>query len=230
MEENTNNNSDSVNNELYNTLPEDNKKSTTTCCTNKCDKMFRIMNVLTFTGVIVLFILYFCCKKPSEKATVNNKGTGYSIAYVNSDSLMHEYKLFEVYKTSLEGSKKRMEDDMAVKAKKFEQDVADYQKKVQSYSITSDQAQKVEGELKQRQQQLLDLKDNLSNQLAQMELANQTALFDSIISALKSYNVNQKFDYILGYSKGSGILLANEKYNITPAIVEILNKNYDKKK
>lgn len=230
MEENINNDNNLENCEIKNTQPESENESKKCCCSCKCKIFFRAINIITFVGMIVLFILYFSGKKTSDKVSVNKEGAAYSIAFVNSDSLMSQYKMFGVYKTKLESQKKQMEDDMAVKANKFQQDVADYQKKVQSYSISSEQAQKIESDLKNRQQQLLDLKDNLSNQLAQMELSNQTALFDSIVSALKVYNATQKFDYILGYSKGSGILLANEKYNITPAVVEILNKNFDKKK
>ena len=230
MEENIINDLNTENSEIKSTVDENGKSNAKQCCTSKCDKMYKALNILTFAGVIVLFILYFTNKKANNKVSVSNNGAAYSIAYVNSDSLMSQYKMFDVYKTTMENRKKQMEADMAVKAKKFESDVADYQKKVQSYAISSDQAQKIEADLTKRQQQLLELKDNLTNELSQMELSNQTSLFDSIISALKVYNANQNFDYILGYSKGIGILLANEKYNITPAVVEILNKNYDKNK
>jgi len=204
------------------------------CCTpaDKCVKFYRVLNIFTFIAVVVLFILYFTGGGKGKNNTNNNtnvEGNTYTIAFINSDSLMSQYKLFDEYKTKLENRKSQMENEIAAKAKKFEQDVNDFQKKVQSYSISSDQAQKLEADLMKRQQQLVELKDNMTEELLQMEMDNQTDLFEKIIDALKLYNKDYNYDYILGYSQGSGILYANEKYDITPAIVEILNNDYDKK-
>lgn len=224
---------DNMSNNESNCCQQDPKiENTTSCKSHSCkDRIILAMNILTFIGMIVLFVLYFTQTKSKSTSSKGNLTAGegqYSIAYVNSDSIMSQYQLFDEYKTQLENTKKRMEEEIGTKAKKFQQEVEDYQKKVQSYAISSDQAQKIENDLMKKQQQLSDLKDNMSNQLMEMEFNNQTAIFDSIISALKVYNEDYNFDYILGYSKGSGILLANEKYDITPAIVEILNENSKK--
>ena len=225
---------DTNENEFTNSQSEENKELEKETCSKSCScktKIHCIMNILTFIGMIVLFILFFTQKKSASPNTnPNTAGANYAIAFVNSDSIMSQYKQFGVYKIQLEEAKKRMEEEMAGKAKKFQAEVEDYQKKVQSYAISSDQAKKTESELMQKQQQLTDLKDNMSNKLMEMELDNQTILFDSIISALKTYNTDHNFDYILGYSKGSGILYANEKFDITAPIVEILNKNIEKEK
>ncbi len=207
---------------------------TDNCCStavNKCERFYRGLNIITFIAVIVLFILYFA-GGGSNKTNINtgSQATTYTIAFINSDTLMNQYKLFDDYNTNLENRKIQMEDEMASKAKKFEQDVNDFQKKVQSYSISSDQAQKLEADLMKRQQDLMDLKEKMTEELLKMEMDNQTDLFEKIIEALKLYNKDYNYDYILGYSQGSGILYANEKHDITPAIVEILNTEYDNKK
>lgn len=203
------------------------------CCkSSKWDKLFKAMSIISFVGFIVLLALHFSGKSSSKAGvtSANVPGTSYSIAYINSDSLMNNYDLYDDLQEQVGARKLQMEQDMAAKANKFEQDVNDFQKKVQSYAITSDQAQKMEADLMKRQQQLLDLKENLTNELLELEYTNQSALFDSIIGALKIYNEDHNYDYILGYSKGSGILLANEKYDITPVIIDILNKNYKENK
>lgn len=207
----------------------DNNKET--CCSRTWSLIFKAMNVLTFVAVIVLFILYFSDKKGkgTGSAYVKPDGAALSIAFINSDTIMNQYKLFDDYEKKLEERKKQMESDMAIKAKKFEQDVADFQKKVQSYSISSDQAQKIEADLTLRQQQLLELKEKLTNELLEMEMAHQNDLFNKILETLKEYNKDKQYDYILGYSKGSGILYASEKHDITQPILEILNKEYDTK-
>ncbi|OPZ98925.1 MAG: Outer membrane protein (OmpH-like) [Bacteroidetes bacterium ADurb.Bin408] len=241
MEENTNQDSFAEEQDQKANTPEisqpvqpdccDNKKET--CCASTWNLIFKAMSLLTFVGVIILFIIYFSNNKNGINKTtalVKPDGAPLNIAFINSDTIMNQYKLFDDYEKKLEERKKQMEADMAIKAKKFEQDVADFQKKVQSYAISSDQAQKIEADLTQRQQQLLALKEKLTNELLEMEMAHQNDLFNKILETLKEYNKENQYDYILGYSKGSGILYASEKHDITQPILEMLNKEYDNKK
>jgi len=55
-------------------------------------------------------------------------------------------------------------------------------------------------------------------------------LLDTISSFMKNYNKKTNYDFILGYSKGGGILFANEAYDITKQVLEELNKQYAKHK
>jgi len=203
-------------------------EETDCCCASdsKKIKLSLILNVLLIIAVIVLYFIHFTDREKvsATSPAADRTPSEYAIAYVNSDTLMAHYTLFETYKNKLERRKEELEKEMSQKARNFEREVNDFQQKVQSYSITSDQAQKMEADLIKKQEQLMELRERMSNELIEMEYEHQSLLFKSIIDALKVYNEAHDFDYILGYSQGSGILLANEKFDITPEILEILNK------
>jgi len=232
-----NNIDNGLQNPLENQVETDTKHTETlndksVCCCD-CTKKFRInlgINILLIIALGLLFLMHFSNKtnKTDTYSNTSKVPVDYAIAYINTDTLMTHYKLYDEYKKKLENRKSGMEQEMASKARTFEKEVTDFQQKVQSYSITSDQAQKIEADLMKKQENLLALRENMSDELIEMELTHQSALFDSIINALKVYNMAYDFDYILGYSKGSGILLTNEKFDITPHIIEILNKDYEK--
>ncbi len=154
----------------------------------------------------------------------SSDGIKYNIAYVNSDTLMKQYRLFDTYKEKIQNRKSQLENEIGRRFRNFEKEVEDFQKKVQSYAISSAEAQRLEMDLMQKQEQLLMLRESMSEELIEMEFSHQEALLDSITKAIHQYNKLHDFDYVLGYSKGSGILLANEKYDITKEVLEILNQ------
>ncbi len=183
-----------------------------------------ILNIIALIGVIVLFVLYFTehpCSYSSDA-----KKSSMAISFVNSDSIMVNYELVKVMKTDLEEKQKKAEDNFSIQQKSFETQVIEYQKKMQSNSLSIDQAKSTEKLLGQQQQTLLDLKDQLSQTLAEEELKMNIALQDSIMNFLKRYNRKHNYDYILRFSKGSGILFANDSLDITKEILEGLNKEY----
>ncbi|MFA4851255.1 MAG: OmpH family outer membrane protein [Bacteroidales bacterium] len=190
----------------------------------KCKCCINILNIIALIGVIVLFVLYFTGQPGSYSSDA--KKSSMAISFVNSDSIMVNYELVKVMKTDLEEKQKKAEDNFSIQQKSFETQVIEYQKKMQSNSLSIDQAKSTEKLLGQQQQTLLDLKDQLSQTLAEEELKMNIALQDSIMNFLKRYNRKHNYDYILGFSKGSGILFANDSLDITKEILEGLNKEY----
>ena len=118
MEENINN-SDLVNNEgglenntLNNTRSENDNKNTTTCCSNRCDKIYKIMNILTFVGVIVLFILgimalaWYAYEKGSRIEFINAPASvGLTVASSsNPDTTVNSYQKLPGWQDSIKNS------------------------------------------------------------------------------------------------------------------------------
>jgi len=188
-----------------------------------------ILNIIALIGVIVLFVLYFTKNPCSYSSGTKSKKSSMAIHFINSDSIMGNYELVKVMKTDLEAKQKKAEDNFAIQQKSFETQVIEYQKKMQANSLSIEQAKNTEKQLGQQQQTLLDLKDQLSQILADEELKMNIALQDTIMNFLKRYNRKHNYDYILGFSKGSGILLANDSLDITKEILKGLNEEYSAK-
>jgi outer membrane protein len=51
-------------------------------------------------------------------------------------------------------------------------------------------------------------------------------LYKQIRAYIEKYNKDNKYEYVLGYSLGGGILFADKSLDVTQKIIEGLNKAY----
>jgi len=203
------------------------ENTSNSCEQKKCNHCLSLtLNIISIVGVIILFILYFT-NTNSNKTSKQKDNSVLNIGFVNSDSIMTGYTLVKKMKAELEIKQKEAESNFSAQQKTFEAQVTQYQKKMQANTLSITEAQNQEKALMQKQQNLLDLKDELSQKLSLEEINMNILLQDSIINFIKRYNKKYNYDYVLGFSKGSGILFANDSLEITKDIVEGLNKEYE---
>lgn len=207
--------------------------------TKKCDtqhncncRISLMMNIVLFAAIVVLYILHFMGNGSGEidTATLQKSNKAVTVGFVNSDSIMANYDMVEHMKDSLVAQTKIYEAQFTAAQSSFETQVLAYQKKIKDNTLSIEQATATEKTLTKLQENLLTMKEELTNKLADQELELNVVLQDSIMSCLKRYNKRYNFDYILGFSKGSGILYANDSLNITSEIIKELNKEYKSKK
>ncbi len=147
-----------------------------------------------------------------------------SIVYVNTDSLMENYQYVKDLKSELEKEKNVKENAFQTKVKAFEQQVASFKEIAQRLSPEEGQRQQME--LMQKEQKLNEYREQLSTELIKKEQDKTIMMQQSIQSYIKTLNSNGKYNYVLGYSNGGGILFANTNYDITKIVTEGLNNNY----
>lgn len=192
--------------------------------------------LLAITGVIALLIMAHNGHWENESKTEATKifyndstGNNIRIAFVNTDSLLLKYNLYNELKDKLLAHQKELEAEFGKKSATFEQEAAAFQKKVQNNSFLSlESAQAQEQEMYKKQQELMELKDNLSNQLMTKEQEMTGQLFDSITKAVKEFNADHKFSYIINNNMSSTILYGDEALNLTDTIASILNSRLKK--
>lgn len=184
-----------------------------------------ILNILLFAGLILCLILIFTGKTNSRKLPAGG-GTGMNIAFVNSDTLMSQYELFQDLKLDLEAETLKLSQDLNQKKKSLENQYISYQNKAQAGTISYDDARKTEESLARQQQELMNLSDLYTSQISEKEYAMSLRVYDSLNVVLELINDTTQYDYILGYTKGAGILYANPVHDITETVVEILNERY----
>jgi outer membrane protein len=193
-----------------------------------------ILNLILATAVAVLFYLHFQLKKSCMANSNTNEihieaPEGHivpTIYYINTDSLWKNYEYVKNEIEQLEKEKSKAESQIEAKARQLENDVMDYQQKVQSGMISMDDARKKEAELMDRQQKLYELREQLAADLLTKEQNKNDMLQKVITDYIKRYNANKNFSYVLGYSQGGGILFANDSLDITKEILEGLNAEY----
>ncbi len=77
-----------------------------------------------------------------------------------------------------------------------------------------------------QQQDLQDLQQKLSEELAAENQKNSLQLRDSINSFLQIYNLDKGYDLIISNTGFDNLLYANPAYNITQEIIAGLNARY----
>lgn len=153
-----------------------------------------------------------------------------SIAYVNLDSLEANYEFFQDKKKEFEKTQASMDAEIQRLSKSFQNEVAAFQKKAQSGTLTQSEGQELEQRLAKMQQNVETRSQNLSMELMKAQEKFNRELQGRLDTFLGEYNAEGKYDFIFSHVKGTTLLWANEAYDITKEVVDGLNARYRKVK
>jgi len=190
-----------------------------------------IFNIVLLAGLIVLYVLHFMGKDEVQPQVIQQtpsaqETTGPRIAFIDSDVLMEQYEMVPEMVKSFETSTRAKEVQIREKQKEFETKVSDFQSRLQGGNISMEIAQITEQQLMKEQQDLMSLRDELSDQLAREEFEMNLQLLEIVSQFLEEYNRSRQYDLIFNYKQGTNIFIANQIYDITPEVVELLNQEY----
>ncbi|MGI5974621.1 MAG: OmpH family outer membrane protein [Paludibacter sp.] len=195
-----------------------------------------IFNAVLLVAVIVLFVLVCRLNKihsvdgemygPDSTLSVQ-----LPVAYVNVDSLLLNYQ-FAI--ESNEILMKKQEDsrlDLNVKARQLQNEMAEFQRKLENNAFLSrERAEQEQERLMRKEQDLQQLNNKLSQELIDLQQKVSEQLRDSINFYLTEYNKVKKFELIFSNTSNDNLLISSQRYNITKEVTDALNSRYGKKK
>jgi outer membrane protein len=189
------------------------------------------MKNFSFVVLLLSVIIWGCDKSASTTTSSGGKQVAGRIVYVNTDTLLNQYDYYKDVSKASENKRFRLETDIANKAKNFQNKVAFFQQKVQQGGMSQEQGQTAQAQLQQEEQAIMAFRDKAAQDLAKEDGKKTEDILNSIQAFLKEFNAGDKYDMVIGYSKGGGVLFAKEDLDITKAVLEGLNKKYadDKK-
>jgi outer membrane protein len=183
-----------------------------------------IFNIIAALAIAVLFFLHF-------------KGTGSSqpkelpkdkkIVYVNTDTLLNNYQFYKDTQKEFENKGYQLQVDLGGRERSLQQELASIQQRAQSMSQAELQAADLT--LKKKGAELQAYSQQAQGKLAEDQAKRVEDIYNDIKDYIKSINKSNQYDFVLGYSKGGGILYANDNAEITNLIVKGLNDNYKAK-
>ena len=189
-----------------------------------------VLIVVLFIAVAGIYILHFSGNKPNGSSVGANDGSssGLKIAYIKVDSLVVNYDFAQEIHDEFTKQQEAFTKEYGEKRNKFESQAMAFQEKVQRGGfLTQERAMQERDRLVGEEQQIGKLDQELSAKLAQMQADNNKQLLDSIMTYLKVYNKDKKYNYILNASE---ILIGDEAHNITKEVMVGLNTRYAKNK
>lgn len=191
-----------------------------------------IFNIVLSVAVAILYFLHFSStgktsgNKTSETETLQNGDL--KILYVNSDSISAGYDLVRDMEKKFEEDNKIREQKLQSKQSNLQRMYKDYENKVMT--MTNRERQKKEEEITAYQQQLMQEQQEMSQLAAMQEAGMVSQMFDSLHVFFKGFAEQKGVDLILAYQKGSGVLYANEKFDVTREAIQSMNLRYSKSK
>ncbi|QIP11145.1 OmpH family outer membrane protein [Spirosoma aureum] len=188
-----------------------------------------ILNVILTIAVAVLYYLHFKDRQPETASVVTSpaEAKGKAIVYVNVDSLLTKYDYFKDTQKVLESKRFQLENDLASKGRNLQNKVAFFQQR--AATMTQEQGRATEASLQKEQQDILAYRERAAQNLAAEEQDKNKQLYDQIYDYLKKQNAQNKYEFVLGYTKGGGILFADPSGDQTSKILAGLNKEYQAK-
>jgi len=188
-----------------------------------------IINVVLGIAVIILYILHFTGNSGSPAVTESGSALnmdGLSIAYVNSDSLLKNYDYFKDLEKQFNEKRDKLNAEYQNRGMGLQREIQNFQ--ATAGNMTQNQARAVQEDLSKKQQNLMMYQEQLGQQLMQEEARMNTALYDKVAAYLREYGLNKNLHLVLTYTKGSGVLYANDSLDITNEVMVGLNDAYKK--
>jgi outer membrane protein len=188
-----------------------------------------VLNAVLAVAVAVLYYLHFSEKNTTEpvSASTTKAAPVRKTVYVNVDSLLTNYEYFKDTRKVLESKRFQLDNELNNKGRSLQNEVAFFQQRAQT--MTMEQGRATEAALQKKQQDLVAYRDRVVQQLAAEEQKKNEELYNQIHDYLKKVNKQNQYDFVMGYSRGGGILFADTTLDATKSIIGGLNKEYQQK-
>ena len=196
-----------------------------------------IINIVLILALAVLYVLHFTGTEKKEETvepkareiqkTSSSGDIDLPIAYVNIDTLLNNMVMYEDITEDLTSKQQRLETDFSSKYRSFEEEIADFQEKVQKGLLTRREAQQLESQLTNRRMELENQRNDYMMELQEENVVAQNRVIDYIMDYLEEYNSDDKYRYILSFSFGGGILYASDALDITQEVLRGINEKYE---
>jgi outer membrane protein len=193
--------------------------------------MSLILNFILIVAVGILYFLHF--RGHGNSGSLTSEGTSHgitdvAIAYVVEDSLLNNYDLFKELSSQLEKKQADLEKTYTSRAQSLQTEIANFRST--SGNMTINQARAVEEDLMRKQQNLYQYQETLGQQMLEEQAKVNDQLFQRVADFLKKYSVENGYNVVLNYKRGTGMLFGSEMLDITTAVTDRLNSEYKAEK
>lgn len=191
-----------------------------------------ILFSILFLAVAALFVLQFTgrYKGSKDKSTSEAESTAKGIAFVNIDTIVFNFKMFEDRRADLMEKQQKAEAELNTKGNQYERGVRDFQEKVSKGLVTRSAAAEMEQALIQQQQDLVNLRDKLQADLVEEDQVMNRQILEYITTFLEENKAEYNYEYIFGKSFGSVLLYGSSANDITKRVLDALNAKYQAEK
>ena len=189
--------------------------------------------ILNGLMALALVLMFTQCADNKSNGSTNNAPAAVSgpanmkIAYVEIDSLLTKYRFWNDLNEMMIKKEENIRTTLNEKARELDSEMREFQRKLENNGFASrERAEQENLRISQKQRDLQQFQEKLSNELQSENQKNSLQLRDSINSFLKIYNKDKGYSLIISNTGFDNLLYADPAFNITNEIVEGLNARY----
>lgn len=181
---------------------------------------------LIWCAVLTLVVGFLFFKQNSSSSSAGPiSASGKRIVFVNTDTLLTNYQFYKDAQKEFENKGYRLQVDLGQKERALQGEVAAIQQRASA--MTQAELQAADLTLKKKGAELQQYSQQKQAELGQEQAKKNEELYNNIRNYITKINKENKFEFVLGYSKlGGGILFADESVDVTQKVLEGLNKEY----
>jgi outer membrane protein len=148
------------------------------------------------------------------------------IVFIRLDSLMSNFAMYKELSATFEERSTKADADVTSRGRALEREVMAAQDRVQKGLVTQRQAEALQTELAQKQQNFVNFRDNLVNELAEEEGVMMRRINHCIELFIAEFNADNRYKMVLSTAGGSPIMIADPSLDVTAEAIEGLNAYY----
>ncbi len=189
-----------------------------------------ILNGILAVAVVVLFILHFSdSNKESNSTEIAEEaasliGKEFTIAFINSDSLVDNLEFLKDQQKNLEVKSEQMNQTFRSRVERLQREIETFQRDAQT--MTMAKARSTEEELMKKQQNLQMYEQSLTQELMREQEKVTNELYTLLTDYLKDYGQKNEIQMVFKYDRSSDLLFAKDSMDITKVVVNDLNQKY----
>ena len=171
-------------------------------------------------AAIGLSMLASCQQQPTA---VENTEKGIRLAYVRIDSLQSQYNYFQEFVGELQAEEEKIVAELQRRQQELQTNIELYQQ--EAPKMTARQREANEADLRRVQQNYLQVEQAAQGQMMQRQNDLTVMMREDMNSAIETLKEELNLDFILLYEEGGQIIYANDDYDITERMVNMLNES-----
>ena len=171
-------------------------------------------------AAIGLSMLASCQQQPTA---VENTEKGIRLAYVRIDSLQSQYNYFQELVGELQADEEKIVVELQRRQQELQTNIELYQQ--EAPKMTARQREANEADLRRVQQNYLQVEQAAQGQMMQRQNDLTVMMREDMNSAIETLKEELNLDFILLYEEGGQIIYANDDYDITERMVNMLNES-----
>ena len=165
-------------------------------------------------------LLMMSCQQPATNVSTEQ---GIRLAYVRIDSMQSQYLYFQELVTELQAEEEEIVTELQRRQHSLQENIALYQQ--EAPKMTPRQREANEADLMRVQQQYMAIEQGAQQKLAQKQSDLTVQLRKDMDKAIEVLKDELNLDFILLYEEGGQIIYANNNFDITEQMVNMLNEN-----